>query len=424
MHMIKEKLDVPVVSEYDVVVCGGGPAGIAAAISAARQGMKTLLLEAGGCLGGVWTSGYLTLILDVEGKGGIMHDIKSRLSELGAVLPRGNPHNFVYDVESMKLLLEELCSDAGVDILLHTRVANALKAGSSIQAVAVESSQGRMAISGKVFIDCTGNGDLAAQAGCSFDTGHPDTGQIQPASMLALVSGVPEAFRSMETYERKREFGEFFSKLSFVPSNKAPTIIGLPLGGLYLLSVNHEFDVRCDDITKITQATLRGRAEINAAVKLLREQAGWSELSLVSTPTQISLREGRRIRGEYVVSLQDIITGQMFEDGVCTVKFAVDIHATDAKQTHGYGNQGIITKPYQIPYRSLIATEIDNLGLAGRCISGDFFAHASYRVTANAVAMGEAIGFAAALAIASNVLLRSVSGVAIAAEMSRRGYIL
>ncbi|THF77558.1 FAD-dependent oxidoreductase [Cohnella fermenti] len=396
---VEESLRTPLLREYDVIVCGAGPAGLSAAWSTAGQGLRTLLIEAGGCLGGVWTSGQLALVLDVEGKGGLLREIKTRLGNEGATLPRGNEHNFVYDIETMKRLLEDLCREAGIDVLLHSRVTSAVAEGGRLRAITAECAQGRIAFGAKLFVDGTGNGDLAALAGCGYDMGHPDSGLIQPASMQAVVTGVPERFRVMETYESKREFGDYLRSIGFEPSNRAPTIIRLPLGGLYLLAVNHEFDVRCDDIVKITEATMRGRAEIHRALAALRGQAGWEELRLVATNAHISLREGRRIRGMYAISLEDIVAGRSFEDGVCAVKFAVDIHATDASQTHGYGNQGIRTKPYQIPYRSLLVPEYENLALAGRCISGDFFAHASYRVTANAVGMGEAVGFAAGLAM-------------------------
>lgn len=422
LYIQEQQREIPVIGSYDVVVCGGGPAGIAAALSAAREGLRVILIEAGGCLGGIWTSGCLSVILDVEGKGGILADMKARLEAIGAILPRGNGANFVYDVEALKALLEALCAESGVKVLLHTRVAAVTKEGSRVRAVVTESAQGRAAIAAAVFIDCTGNGDVAALAGCGFQVGHPASGLIQPASMLALVSGVPEAFRQMQTYEKKRAFNDFLGTVGITPSNKAPTIIELPWAGLYILSVNHQFQVPCDDIAAITEATLEARKEINAIVWALRERAGWSELRLVTTPGHIGLREGRRIRGKYHVSLEDIVSGAAFDDGVCLVRFKVDVHAMEPGQSHGYGNEGIATQPYQLPLRSLIADGVDNLGLAGRCISGDFYAHASYRVTANAVATGEAIGLAAAKAVAGDGTFGTVAGADISREMRRRGY--
>jgi hypothetical protein len=429
--IVEETLRTPLLREYDIIVCGAGPAGMSAAWSAAGQGLRTLLIEAGGCLGGVWTSGLLALVLDAEGKGGLLREITTRLQRVGATLPRGNAYNFVYDIEAMKHLLEELCREAGVDVLLHSRVSGAITKGNRLRAVTVECAQGRIAFGAKLFVDSTGNGDLGALAGCRFDVGHPDTGEIQPASMLGIVTGVPEPYQVMETYESKRQFEAYLRSIGFEPSNRAPTIIRLPYGGLYLLSVNHEFGVNCDDIVKITNATMRGRAEIHRAIAALRSQPGWEQLRLVATNAHISMREGRRISGLYSLSLEDIVEGRSFEDGICTVRFAVDIHATNASQTHGYGNQGIRTKPYQIPYRSLIVPEYENLALAGRCISGDFFAHASYRVTANAVAMGEAAGIAAGLAVRQDEAGRRqepsfhrVDGAQVGEEMRNRGYLI
>ncbi|MHA6485018.1 FAD-dependent oxidoreductase [Paenibacillus sp. strain BS8-2] len=419
---IQERLEVPVAGGYDIIVSGGGPAGIAAALAAAGQGLKTLLVEVCGCLGGVWTSGMLTLILDMEGKGGLMQRIKQELALRGEVLPRNNNHNFIYDVESMKILLEDLCREAGVHVLLHSRVVQAVQESGKLKAICVEGMSGRLALEAKVFVDCTGNGDLAARAGCSFDMGHPETGQIQPASMHAIVRGVPESFRTMETYESKRAFRDYLNGLTCETSNKAPTIIALPLKGTYVLSVNHQFDVRCDDSFAVTEATLQGRAEIHSVIRLLRRQPEWSELELIATPPHIAMREGRRLRGLYKLTLDDIVTGQKFADGVCMVKFAVDIHATNSSQTHGYGNAGITTQPYHVPFRSLVSSEIQNLAFAGRCISGDFYAHASYRITSTAVAMGEAVGIAAAEAIACGGSFHEVQGEQVAAEMKRRGY--
>jgi ribulose 1,5-bisphosphate synthetase/thiazole synthase len=178
--------DTPVAESADVIVCGAGPAGVSAAISAARTGARTRLIEVHGCLGGVWTAGLLSNIIDSNGKTGLMPEILSRLRETGTQIDA-----FRYDAECMKRLLETMCTEAGVKVLLHTRVVAAYKDSSNkLTTVVTENKSGRQAWHGKAFVDTTGDGDLAALAGCHFDLGHPVTGKMQPMTLMALLMGV------------------------------------------------------------------------------------------------------------------------------------------------------------------------------------------------------------------------------------------
>jgi len=153
------------------------------------------------------------------------------------------------------------------------------------------------------------------------------------------------------------------------------------------------------DANAVTQATLEARNEVNQIINALRKTGGiWADVRIVNSAEQIGIREGRRIHGLYMLTKEDLLRGAQFEDGVCTVNFVVDVHALVKGEGGGYGARGVKMKPYQIPLRSLIAKDVDNLMMAGRCISGDFYAHASYRVTGNAVPMGEAAGKVAAKA--------------------------
>jgi glycine/D-amino acid oxidase-like deaminating enzyme len=190
--------EIPVVEDADVVVCGAGPAGVAAALAAARSGANTRLIEVNGCLGGVWTAGLLSWILDTGNKTGLMQEMLLRLKERGASQVFGG--SVGYDVEEMKILLEEMCLEAGVRIRLHTRVCGAvLNDAGRLEAVITESKSGREAFRAKAFIDASGDGDLAAQAGCGFDYGHPETG-AGPADEFHLPvvgdrAGGRDAFR-------------------------------------------------------------------------------------------------------------------------------------------------------------------------------------------------------------------------------------
>ena len=407
--------DVPVVDEADVVVCGAGPAGVTAAIAAARAGAKTRLIEVNGCLGGVWTSGLLCWILDAGNKRGIMPEMIKRLHDRGAHMQYGGAHG--YDVEQMKFLLEEMCREAGVDIRLHTRVVGAARNERRMKLAITESKSGREAFAGKVFVDASGDGDLAARAGCGFDVGHPETGQCQPMSVIVLLGGLdPNAVapfvRGLAEPKGhgnpKKNLLEEMRRAGVEPSYMAPTMF-YHCEGLFCMMANHEYGVSATNADDITAASIRGRAEVHRLVDALRSLGGpWKNVQIVVSPEYIGVREGRRIHGLYEVTVDDLIQGARHEDGVCRVKFGVDIHSIDPKHSKAIVTDGIKAKAYDIPLRALIAKDVDGLMMAGRCISGDFVAHSSYRVTGDSVVLGEAAGIAAALAAKQGCLPQDI----------------
>ncbi|GAB2775607.1 FAD-dependent oxidoreductase [Rhabdobacter roseus] len=409
--------DIPVAGTYDVIVAGAGPAGIAAAIEAGRSGARTLLIETHGCLGGVWTAGYLTWILDNKNKPGLMQEIMQELQKkpTAATVPSGS--TFAFDAEDMKLLLEELCAKAKVDILYFTRVVAAMKEQRKLSYVVTESKSGREAWKGNVFIDCTGDGDLAARAGCQYDYGD-SSGQGQPMSLLCLVTGVQykeiQEFVRDETDSKtgspsKKRLESEIVRGGVSPSYTRPGLYPIR-DDLFMLMTHHAYGFKGTDARQVTEATLNGRMELHKIVNALRSLGGaWKDLKIVATGEQIGVRESRRIKGLYTVTMADIQKGIRHEDAVCRVTFGIDVHSVkkedETKQSY---NRGVKMQPYDIPIRALIAKDVDGLMMAGRCISGDFIAHSSYRVTGNAVAMGQAAGRVAALASKSNALPQQV----------------
>jgi hypothetical protein len=421
----EESRDVPVVEETDVVVCGGGPAGIAAAILAARQGARTRLIELHGCLGGVWTTGSLSWIIDSANKPGLMAEITSRLDDRDARRTRvKGGKNYAYDVEEMKLLLDEMCEEAGVEVRLLTRVVGAARdSENKLSVILTESKSGREAWSAKAFVDATGDGDLGAIAGCGFDVGHPETGDVQPMSLMALITGL--AFNEIEAYvggsmaDPKKRLAALMDQIGVSPSYGHPTIFRIR-DDLFALMSNHQYGVKCDDSAQITAATIRGRREVHTQVKALRALGGvWANMRVVSTGAQIGVREGRRIHGRYEVTGQDLLEGARFEDAVCRVTMGIDVHSTDPGKTKMVEAKPHRSKPYDIPLRALIAKDIDSLLMAGRCISGDFISHSSYRVTGNAVSMGQAAGICAALSAASGQAPQDVAWVDVKERLDR-----
>jgi FAD dependent oxidoreductase len=402
--------DIPIVERADVIVCGAGPAGIAAALAAARTGAKTWLIEANGCLGGIWTAGLLCWILDTRDKGGILHQITSALQKRGAGYVNKEGYSFGYDPEAMKLLLEQMCVESQVNVRLHTQVVSAATDDSGRLCLAItESKSGRRAWEAKTFVDATGDGDLAARAGCKFDVGRKADGSTQPMSMMAILTGV--RYEHIKQFVRgterdadvpKRLLQAEIIRAGVDPSYSKPTLFRI-YDDLFCLAANHEYGYSATDAAQITQATLHARAEVNKIVDALRRLGGaWKDLRLAATNEHIGVREGRRIHGRYTISEADLVNGTRHDDAVCRVYFGVDVHSPDRSEGKGIAETGIKSKPYDIPLRALIARDVDGLLIAGRCISGDFVAHSSYRVTGCAVATGQAAGVAAALAALNN----------------------
>ena len=430
-RVVEPAREVPVVETADVVVCGAGPAGVAAALAAARSGASVRLIESHGQLGGIWTTGLLSWVIDAGNKGGLMRQIVERLDARAALFgeaPWNRQGSLPYDVEQMKLVLEQMCQEAGVKVRLHTRVVAAVKDGRRLTHCITESKSGREAFAARALVDCTGDGDLAALAGCGFDFGRPAeglgaagperAGETQPFSLLMLVTGIdPQA--TAEFYQRtgrasgapKESLLAEFRRAGVEPSYGGPTIFKIHQD-LYAWMINHEYGCRGIHAQEVTDATLRARAELHQLIEALRSLGEpWKNVKIVATAAQIGVREGRRIYGRYTVSLDDMLNGVRHDDAVCRVTFGIDVHSTNQQHSTGIEGQGTkqSTKPYDIPLRALIARDVDGLLLAGRCISGDFLAHSSYRVTGNAVALGEAAGTTAALAARQGCLPHEVT---------------
>ncbi len=405
---------IPLAEDADVIVCGAGPAGVAAAITAARAGASVRLFEWRGCLGGIWTAGLLGYFLDFD-KPGFARELREKLDARGARADSTSASRFCYDPEALKLLLEELCLEAGVKFQYHTKVSAAFREGRRLTTIVTESKSGRQAWRAPVFIDTTGDGDLGYQAGCAFEIGMAEDCPCQPMSLNALLM--------VRDVEQLREFVRFGRRLPgentdtekkqrikevLVGSGNFPSYAGPTMwhvrGNLVFAMMNHEYGIKPWDAAEVTAATVSARAEMNRMVAGLRALGGpWEGIQIVATAEQIGVRDGRRIRGRYTVLQDDLAQGIRHDDAVARVTFGIDVHAlsADDNKKHAIMPKPIKAKPYDIPLRALIARDVDGLMMAGRCISGDFIAHSSYRVTGNAVAMGEAAGVTAALAAQS-----------------------
>ena len=418
------------VLSYDVVVCGGGVAGAAAALNAARNGVKTALIDSGGELGGDITKGLVPQLLDPQGKGGYVKEILDFLNAGEHTISRRGPRydengkkvpGTVIENEYMKYFLDKSLRDAGADVFYHSVVCAADMNEGSITSVMIATEAGNYALRAKVFIDATGNGQLATMAGCPYEFGHPETGQPQPASIGLLVTGLTEEYTSSEEgrallIERMKQAGEPFSSGNpFVihnPADNCWNVIG---------KFEDQYEVPTDDILALSNATRDGRIASFEFAEALKDFPEFAGMTILQSSGHLGIREGNRIKGQYQLTYDDVTTGVKFEDGICKVGFGIDVHAIspDDRRDHKKGKKVV---PYNIPYRSLLPLGCDNLLLAGRCISGDFYAHASYRVAGDVIPTGEAAGYAAAICVKESILPAQVDGKSVSRYMAELGY--
>ncbi len=415
---------------YDIVVCGGGFAGVAAAVSGAREGARVLLVESGGELGGDITKGLVPQILDAEGKGGLVKEMFDFLNARYRTSPRKgvrldadgrNLPGTMVDLEYVKYFLEKTCREAGVTVWYHSNAICAQVESQIIKRILVASEAGAYAVEGTVFVDATGNGTLASMSGCEYDFGHPEEGHPQPCSTSVLVTGIDEDFPSTETNADKVALKERMTEAGIRVSAEWITLVKVPQKGCRLLSFNNQYDVDPCDIDSLSEATARGRLECVEVAEQMRQIAGLENMEIVSVSSHIGVREGRRIRGLYCLSFEDITEGHQFDDAICSAAFTIDVHKISAgdKKDHKKGKQ---VANYHIPYRVLVPVDCQNLLLAGRCISGDFYAHASYRVVGNVIPTGEAAGYASAVCVREGCLPGQICGPQVREHMVKLGY--
>ena len=413
MKTIQETLETPVIDEYDVIVVGGGPAGVGAALGAARQDAKTLLIEQNSFLGGMWTAGMVMVIYDWENKGGIMQEIVDGLMEEKHTAYSGPLLGF--DIEAMKLLLDQMMLNSNVTLLFHTWFSAPIMQNNTICGVIVENKSGRQAYSAKCVIDCTGDGDVAARAGAPFKVGREKDGATQPMTLMFKM-GEMDYIQSMDYSAGPLKTTDLFFHMehaaqvagleNYTFNFDRPYILSLPTPHQGVAEMTHIRNKCAINAQELSEAEVEGRALVHEAMDYFTKyMPQFRHAILEQTAPCIGVRETRRIMGEYELTLDDILEGRMHEDGLCTCTFNIDIHQPDGLSLEGHEYHA---KPYHIPYRSLVPLKVENLLVAGRCISGSYEAHASYRVTGDCVAMGQAAGIAAAIAVKNTIPPRKI----------------
>lgn len=412
-----------VVGDVDVLVVGGGPAGVGAALAAAREGAKTLLVERHAMLGGMWTAGLVNPVFEFRKKGWIVSELVQRLESEGAWRPHA--HRSTFDVEAMMRLLETMMHEARAEFWYHTLMTDAIVEEGRVHGVILESKAGREAVLAKVVVDCTGDGDVAARAGAPYELGRMQDGLMQPMTLMFEIDGLGdyEQGKTPDTYDAMMKAitdHKLNVTLPFGRVNYTPAIILMPRPGSAVVQATHVYRLNGLDPRDVTRGVVEARKQARDLVEVMRHMPGLENVRLVRTAPTIGIRETRRIQGLYRLTLDDLAEGRRFEDAVTFCTFGVDIHEP-APGSGIHSGHGAKMKPYEIPYRCLLPQGVENLLVAGRCISGSHEAHASYRVTGVCMAMGQAAGLAAAWAARENASPTALSGPHLREMLKKRG---
>ena len=417
---------IPLYGEYEVAVLGGGPAGIAAAVAAARAGRRTLLIERYGFLGGMGTAAGVTnfcgLHANVHGEmrrlvQGIASELLSRIDRLGGLnaphLVLGKILAQAYDTSAYKIAADDLLANHKVDILFHALGAGVVMADDKrVNALMVETKAGRQAVRANIFIDCSGDGDLAAWAGAPYEIGD-DQGHLLYPSMMFRLNGV-DPQRAGEAW---RTIPALMEKAEAAGTHKFPrkAAIVRPQRHAVEWRVNFTQLARKDGAAvnglepdEMTRGEIDGRRQAIEAFEFLRTVPGFEESYIVDLPPQLGIRETRRVVGGYMLSGEDVLGCASFEDSIGVNGWPIEAHVTGdvifkfppIPQSRGYN---------ELPYRMLVPGGVDNLLIAGRCASMTHEGQSAARVSGACFAMGEAAGSVAALALSGNTIPRDIA---------------
>lgn len=415
--------------DYDLVVCGAGPAGTAAAITAARGGLRVGLLERYGFAGGMATSGLVNpwmghVFYSTTAKktgsliGGFFKELVTEMSRIGAYGSRLTLSAF--DEERLKWLYDRLLLKAGVEVHFHTWVAGVERKNRRLLRVETISKEGRKMISARYFIDATGDGDIAAQSGCPFTMGRPGDGLTQSMTLSFRMGNVDKirflrqknlgaARLLVEPYfQRARRQG----RLIF-PFRNFVHFYDYPLPGVLHFNMTRINRVNGLSVMDLTRAEMEGRRQACLLADwLIKEVPFFRKSNLIKMACQVGVRETRHVHGLYIVTRNDIVEGRKFPDGIVRSAYPIDVHspvgsgfAHEKQDSRGAFRTNYCPPAgdyYEVPYRSLVPPDLDNLLVACRALSADHEGMAAVRVMATMTGVGQAAGLAATRVFSHN----------------------
>lgn len=417
--------------KYNLVVAGGGLTGVAAAVSAAREGLKVMLVEKSGCLGGAISNNlvypfmpYWTKQKDGNDVGkkylsqGIFKEMKVRHDEY---VDDCKDHEF--NSEYFKIVLDDMTAEAGVDVLFHAVIYDVKTDNRKISSVEITAKAQKITVEADFFIDATGDGDLFYLAGCDYQLGRESDSLCQPMTTCFRMSGVDldlfteERPRLQELYKEKQAKGEITN-----PRENILVFFGV---GEDVLHFNSTRVVKLDPTNPfdVSKAEVVARKQIHELIGFLKENSNaFNESALISVAVNIGVRESRKLKGVHILTGDELINCTCFEDSIALGNYDIDIHSpTGTGTSHRYFKDGEF---YTIPYRSLLPKEYDNLLVAGRSISATHEAQASVRIMPICCCLGEAAGTAIAIAHNTNKNVHTVDVKALQKTLTENGAVL
>ena len=449
---MKIEFDAPVIADVDVLVCGGGPAGIGAAMAAARQGAATMLVEMQGSLGGVGANTLIGAWLGSYSRdgavpviGGVFTEMLKRLAAEGAaILPEDAPveggrhiqyaswHKRVIPIEfePFKRISEQMCIEAGVRLRYWTCIVAPKMAGRRAEGVFVHSKNGIEFIAAKTIVDATGDADVAFRAGCPVVTGRPEDGLTSPLTTILVLEDVDYA--ALESYCTST--GDIrLRKIIAAIKQREPwpfsfeIIISCELvrRGRFFINTLCQTGLNGADADDLTQASVEGRGQAALLMDYLRRYVpGFANARLTQTSARIGVRDTRRIVGDACVTVGDIKAGQRYEDAIALSGYQWDMADPKRPSHQRMEGQTMALQFTEIPYRSLLPQGVDNLLVAGRSVSAEWDALGVLRIMPACMAMGQAAGTAAALAARDHLTTREVRVEALRTNLLKQGAIL
>jgi glycine/D-amino acid oxidase-like deaminating enzyme len=419
-----------VAREVDVLVVGGGTSGCSAAISAASMGAKVLLIDRYGFLGGTATAamvgvfcGIYTCAPDSTHQllvGGVAKEAMDRLSAVGGGYKYR--HRFQIDHEVFKVVLDRWLVQSGVEMLFQATAVEALVANGEIKGVVVEHKGGREVVIAQRVVDASGDGDVSAFAGAPFEKGDEE-GQLQAPTMVFYMGEVDiERAMAFPESEIRRLLGEVTASGEFDFPRFSGSFSPSPQPGKVHVNMSRVAGVDGTDPWSLSAGHLEGRRQVDDFAAFLKKYVpGFERARIDAIAPQLGIRETRRVMGEYVLTREDVLGAHKFDDAICRSSWPIEDHAKGKGtiRLHLPGDEY-----YQVPYRCLVPLEIDNLLLAGRCVSATHDGQASVRVMGPGMAMGQAAGAAALLSLQHGIRPRDLDGRLLRASLVQKGALI
>ncbi|WP_135550308.1 FAD-dependent oxidoreductase [Paenibacillus cymbidii] len=415
METYTETKTIPAIDAADVIVVGGGSAGIMAAIAAARLGSKVLLIDPSSAPGGTSIIG-LPLAGFHDGVrsvvGGIPDEFMNRLEARGGLWGPRNAAFIPSDPEIIKMIAIEMLEEADVEMLLHTMVVDAVVREGRIDGVIVEGKGGRRLLRAPLFVDASGDGDVCHYAGVPM---MKEEGELQPPTLMFVVGNIDmDRFEEAGGYSvLMRTYQEISAREQFRNPRRNELSGGWRLGSRkneLAFNVTRILNIDATDPRDLTRAEVEGRHQAWEFLdRFLKPHiAGFEQAFITNTFHRVGVRETRRIVGEYVIREEDLWQFRKFDDAVCCGCYPIDVHHASSESTHYPKEHFYNGQYYSIPYRALVPLRVDNVLAAGRCLSSDHVAFGGLRVIGNTMGTGQAAGTAAALCLQHDVIPREL----------------